>query len=110
MLTCKSGDGTICQTLLRRHSRIRHRPHMLFLRICTGISTNSAHCCKMIKIRFYTTADCKGSGLLLHTRGSERAADFYTPGSAALDFFQRMGYRNMSLFVYLGFMHSWWSD
>src|SRR5258706_8426496 len=47
---------------------------------------------------------------LLHTRGSARAADFYDPGSAVYDFFQRMGYRHMSLFVWLGFMNSWWND
>ncbi len=47
---------------------------------------------------------------LLHTRGSARAADYYEAGSAALDFFQRMGYRHMSLFVWIGFMHSWWHD
>jgi len=47
---------------------------------------------------------------LLQTRGSSRAADFYDPGSAVFDFFQRMGYRHMSLFVWLGFMHSWWND
>jgi len=47
---------------------------------------------------------------LLHTRGSTRAADYYEAGSAALDFIKRMGYRNMNLFVWLGFMHSWWHD
>src|SRR5215813_1649518 len=47
---------------------------------------------------------------LLHTQGSARAADFYDPGSEVYDFFQRMGYRHMSLFVWLGFMHSWWND
>lgn len=47
---------------------------------------------------------------LLHTRGSARAADFYEPGTEIYDFFQRMGYRHMSLFVWLGFMHSWWND
>jgi prolycopene isomerase len=47
---------------------------------------------------------------LLHTRGSSRAGDFYDPGSDVFDFFQRMGYRHMSLFVWLGFMHSWWND
>jgi prolycopene isomerase len=47
---------------------------------------------------------------LLHTRGSSRAAEYYDPGSQVFDFFQRMGYRNMSLFVWLGFMHSWWND
>ncbi|MEP7285611.1 MAG: NAD(P)/FAD-dependent oxidoreductase [Chloroflexota bacterium] len=47
---------------------------------------------------------------LLHTRGSTRAADFYDPGSEVFDFWQHMGYRHMSLFVWLGFMHSWWND
>ena len=47
---------------------------------------------------------------LLHTRGSARAADYFEAGSAALDFFQHMGYRHMNLFVWLGFMHSWWND
>ena len=47
---------------------------------------------------------------LLHTRGSARAAEFYEPGSDIYDFFTRMGYRNMSLFVWVGFMHSWWHD
>jgi prolycopene isomerase len=47
---------------------------------------------------------------LLQTRGSARAADFYDPGSDVYDFFQHMGYRHMSLFVWLGFMHSWWHD
>ncbi len=47
---------------------------------------------------------------LLHTRGSARAAHFYDEGSDVFDFFQRMGYRNMSEFVWLGFMHSWWED
>lgn len=47
---------------------------------------------------------------LLKTRGWARAAEYYEAGSAALDFFQRMGYRHMSLFIWLGFMHSWWYD
>ena len=47
---------------------------------------------------------------LLQTRGSSLAAEFYDPGSDVYDFFQRMGYRHMSLFVWLGFMHSWWHD
>ncbi len=47
---------------------------------------------------------------LLHVRGSTRAADYYEAGSAALDFMRRMGYRNMSTFIWLGFMHSWWHD
>ncbi len=47
---------------------------------------------------------------LLHTRGWARASDYYEAGSAALDFFQRMGYKHMSLFIWLGFMHSWMYD
>src|SRR5579864_3810953 len=47
---------------------------------------------------------------LLQTRGSSRAADYYDPGSEVFDFFQRMGYRHMSLFVWLGFMNSWLTD
>ncbi len=47
---------------------------------------------------------------LLKTRGSERAAAFYDRDSEIFDFFLRMGYRHMSLFVWLGFMHSWWHD
>ncbi|HLY26423.1 MAG TPA: FAD-dependent oxidoreductase, partial [Aggregatilineales bacterium] len=47
---------------------------------------------------------------LLHTRGSTQAADFYAPGSEVYDFFQRMGYRNMSLFVWVGFLYAWQHD
>jgi len=47
---------------------------------------------------------------LIHTRGSTRAGDYYERGSDMYDFFRRMGYRHMSLFIWVAFMHSWWND
>ena len=47
---------------------------------------------------------------LMHTRGSAVASQYFSAGSTALDFFQRMGYRHMNTFVWLGFMRSWWHD